>query len=118
MLTDPQTLTVNAVAKNCPRIKEQNGTSTYRLRTSLDELVLNISHNVGKITGGVEGEGHVVKVSYTIFATATLPEYVLHTWMVIQNGKGTDLTIVKNHVLALAAYLTGATIDKLLGGEN
>jgi hypothetical protein len=118
MLTDPQTLTVNAVAKNCPRIKEQNGTSTYRLRTTTDELVLAISHATGKITGGVDGESHVVKVTYKVFATSTLPEYVLVTWIVIQNGKGMDLTTVKNHVLALCAYMTGATIDKLLGGEN
>lgn len=118
MLTDPQTLTVNAVAKNCPRIREQNGSSTYRLRTSTDELLLTISNATGKITGGVEGDSHVVKVSYTVFATATVPEYVMHTWLVIQNGKGMDLTTVKNHVLALCAYLTGATIDKLLGGES
>lgn len=118
MLTDPQTLTVNAVAKNCPRIREQNGSSTYRLRTTTDELVLNISHASGKITGGVDGESHVAKVSYTVFATATVPETVLHTWVVIHNGKGMDLTVVKNHVLALAGYLTGATIDKLLGGES
>jgi hypothetical protein len=118
MLTDPQTITVNAVAKVMPRIKEQNGSSMYRLRSTTDCIELSIKHSDGKISGGVFGEAHVVKVTYTLYATATDPEKILHTWIVIQNGDGMDLTTVKNHVLGLAAYLTGATIDKLLNGEN
>lgn len=118
MLADPQTLTVNAVAKNCPRINQDNNGSVYRLRSTTDELVLTIRHSDGKINSGQTGESHVVKVEYTIFATASTPLYRMNTWVVIQNPDGMDLTVVKNHVLALAAYLTGANIDKFLGGES
>lgn len=118
MLADPQTLTVNSVAKNMPRINQDNNGSVYRLRSTTDELVLTIKHSDGKISGGQFGEGHVVKVTYTVFATSTTPQYVLNTWAVIQNPDGMDLTTVKNHVLALAGYLTGANIDKFLNGES
>lgn len=118
MLTDPQTITVNAVAKNMPRINQDNNTSVYRLRSTTDEYVLTIKHNDGKITGGVAGEGHVIKVQYTLFATATVPQSTTLIWLTIQNQDGMDLTQVKNVALALCAYATGATIDKLLNGES
>jgi len=118
MLADPQTLTVNAVAKVMPRINQDNNGSKYRLRSTTDELILEIKHSDGKITGGQFGEGHVVKVTYTIFATTTAPQYVLSTWMVIQNPDGLDLTTVKNHVLALVAYMTSTNIDKFLNAES
>lgn len=118
MLTDPQTLTVNAVAQVCPRIKEQDGSATYRLRSTTTMLTLTIRHHAGKITGGVTGEGHVVRVDYVVFATATVPQTSTTMWMTIQVQDGMDLTVVKNHVLALCAFLTGATIDKLFNGES
>lgn len=118
MLTDPQTLTVNAVAKVMPRINQDNNSSTYRLRSTLDEYVLTIKHSDGKISGGGLGEGHVIKVQHTVFATATVPESTMYTWLTIQNGDGFDLTLARNIVLALAAYATSATIDKLLQGES
>lgn len=118
MFADPQTLTVNSVAKVMPRINQDNHKSTYRLRSTLDEYLFTIHHTDGKISGGLAGEGHVVKVCYTVFATATQPQTCTYSWFVIQNGDGADLTQVKNVALALAAYMTSSTIDKLLNGEN
>lgn len=118
MLADPQTLTVNAVAKNMPRVNQDNNGAEYLLRTTTDELIMTIRHSTGKINSGQSGEVHVVKVQYTVFATSTAPQYRLQTWLVIQNPNGMDLTLVKNHVLALMAYNTGTTIDRLLGRES
>lgn len=118
MLTDPQTLTVNAVAKNLVRISENNGTSVYRLRTTTEMYVMTVRNASGKITGGISGESHVVKVEYTVFATATEPKKTMYAWLTIQNGDGVDLTQVKNVALALCAFATGTVIDKLLNGEN
>jgi len=118
MLTDPQTVTVNAVAKNMSRIREGDGTSVYRLRSTTDEYVLTIKQSDGKISGGLDGEGHVAKLEYTVFATATVPQSKVITWCTIQNQDGADLTVVRNVVLGLCAYLTSSTIDKLLNGEN
>jgi hypothetical protein len=42
MLTDPQTLTVNSIAKSMARINQDNNSAVYRLRSSTDELVLSI----------------------------------------------------------------------------
>lgn len=118
MLADPQVLTVNAVAKNLPRINQDNNAARYRLRTSTDEFVFEIKHSDGKIAGGAFGEGHVAKITYTVFATGSTPQYTLTSWAVIQNPDGMDLTTVKNYVLGLVGWLTGANIDKLLAGES
>lgn len=118
MLTDPQTLTVNSIAKSMARINQDNNSAVYRLRSSTDELVLSIKHSDGKIVGGQFGEGHVVKVEYLVFATSTTPQLRLATWLVIQNPDAMDLTVVKNHVLALTAFATSANIDKFLNGES
>jgi hypothetical protein len=118
MLADPQTVTVNSVAKVMPRINQDNNSSVYRLRGSLDEYMLTIRHSNGKIVGGQAGEGHVVKVDYTVYATATTAEQHLATWIVIQNPDGMDLTLCRNIALGLCAYATSANIDKFLNGES
>lgn len=118
MLADPQTLTINAVAKTLPRINQDNNGSTYRLRTTTEELVLTIKHSVGKISGGVSGETHTLTVKRVVFATTTVPALTSITRVSIQNGDLADLTVVKNDALALFAFLTGATVDKMLAGES
>jgi hypothetical protein len=118
MLPDPQTVTVNSVAKVLPRINQDNNSSVYRLRSSLDEYLLTLKHSNGKIVGGQPGEGHLAKVDYTVFATATTPEQHLAVWAVIQNPKGFDLVLARNITLGLTGYLISATIDKLLNGES
>lgn len=118
MLSDPQTLTINAVSTDVARINQDNNGAVYRSRTTTDELVLTIKHSDGKIVGGQFGEGHVVKVEYTVFSTDTAPERKLATWIVVQNPDGMDLGTVKNHVLALCGYITSAQLDKLLNGES
>lgn len=118
MLTDPQSITVNAVAKSMPRINQDDNSSTYRYRTSTDEYLFTIRHTDGKITGGIMGESHTVRVKYTVFATATVPEQVMYATLAIQNGDGMDLTQTRNVVLAMTAWAVSATIDRLLVGES
>jgi len=118
MFPDPQTVTVNAVAKVMPRINQDNNASTYRLRSTTDEYILTIKHSNGKIVGGQPGEGHLAKIDYTVFATATSPELHLACWAVLQNPDGIDLVLARNVMLGLTGYLTSGTIDKLLNGES
>jgi hypothetical protein len=101
-----------------PRINQDDNSSTYRYRTSLDEFQFTIRHTDGKITGGIAGESHTVRVKYTVFATATVPEQVMYTTLAIQNGDGMDLTQTRYVVLALCAWAVSATIDRLLVGES
>lgn len=118
MLADPQTITINAIAKAMPRISYNGTTSTYRLRSTTDEYVLTIKHTDGKISGGVAGASHVVKVEYTVFATAVLPATTTVMWCTLQVSTGMDLVVTRNTLLGLCAYLTSATIDKLIQGES
>lgn len=118
MLSDPQTLTVDSVAQVCPRINQDNNGAVYRLRDSTTELVLTVKHSDGKIVGAQNGESHLVRVDYTVFATADDPEYHMATWVAIHNPDGFSLTTVKNHVLALMAFIDATMVDKILGGES
>jgi hypothetical protein len=120
MLTDPQVLTVNAVAKSMPRLNQDgivNG-AMYRYKVTLDEYTTTIKHTDGKITGGVFGESHTVRVAYKLAATATVPESVAYATLKIENGDGMDLTQARYLTLALCAWATSATIDRLLIGES
>jgi hypothetical protein len=118
MLTDPQSITVNAVAKSMPRIELGSGSAIYRLRTTTDEYLFSIRHTDGKITGGVAGESHTMRVKYTVFATATVPEQVFYATLSLQNGDGMDLTQARYVTLALCAWAVSATVDRLLVGES
>jgi hypothetical protein len=118
MLTDPQSITVNAVAKSMPRIQDIPGGTRYRYRTTTDEFLFDIRHTVGKITGGGLGESHTVRVKYTVFKTAVVPEQVFYATLAIQNGDGMDLTQARYVTLALCAWAVSATIDRLLVGES
>lgn len=118
MLTDPQSITVNAVAKSMPRINQDDNSAVYRYRTTTDEFVFTIRHTDGKITGGVLGESHTVRVKYTVFATSTVPEQVFYATLALQNGDGMDLTQARYVTLALTAWAVSATIDRLLIGES
>jgi hypothetical protein len=118
MLTDPQSITVNAIAKSLVRINQDNNSSTYRLRSTTDEYLLTIKYTDGKITGGVEGESHNVRLKYTVFAVGSVPATTLYATINLQNQDGADLTVARNCLLGLQAWNVSATIDKLLTGES
>jgi hypothetical protein len=124
MFADPQTLTVNAVAKALNKIGSGNGTSEYLLRTATDEFRLNIRNTsyADKKRQGVMIDRHNVEFVHTVFpvAPATLST-VRKTYVVIENQRGDTLTDPVYVASALLSWLTASTnanITKLVNYES
>lgn len=116
MFTDPQTVTINAVAKSMPRIKSGVSDSTYR--TADEQFALRISHQVAK-----NRTRRMVRVDQTIIAadplTAVNSSQSASVYLVVDEPKfGFDDTTLDYMVDGLVAWLTPANIAKLLGSES
>lgn len=117
MFADPQSLTVNAVAKSLPRVSTQGRTSKYENPT--EGLTLDVNHRITKTQ-----TSRLVKVTKTKIAADPLDptvnqSYSMSAHVVINTPVSgfTDaeqLQIVK----ALKDFLTDANIGKITSGES
>jgi alpha-glucosidase (family GH31 glycosyl hydrolase) len=123
MFADPQTLTVNAVAKNLVKIASGNGTSEYLLRTSTDEFRLNIrntSYTDKKRL--VKIDRHNIEFVHTVFPVApSTVAIVRKTYVVVENQQGdtlTDPVYVASALLTWATSSSNANLTKLMNYES
>lgn len=117
MFADPQTLTVNAVAKSLPRVSTQGRTSKYENPT--DGLSLDVSHRISS-----KENSRLVKVTQTKTAADPLDpsvnqSFTMSAHVVIKTpvagfSANEQLYLVK----ALKDFLTDANIGKLTSGES
>jgi len=116
MFTDPQTITVNAVAKDLARIQTERDKSVYR--TADAEYKFSISHQEsGKRTR------RLVRVDKTVVAadplTAVNASQTLGVYIVVDKPTfGFTDTDIGYVVAALTAWLSGANVTKLLTGQH
>lgn len=118
-LTDPQTITINAVPFTLPRVTTGDGTATYRDATGLVELVLastygkRIRHvfrlNHSKITADPFLPAQNVKVSTSQYMVFDVPIAGYTNTEIIQQFAGLN---------ALVTASGSAVVTKLLGGES
>jgi hypothetical protein len=123
MFADPQTLTVNSVAKALNKIGVGNGTSEYLLRTSTDEFRLNIRNtSYTDKKRDVQIDRHNVEFVHTVFPVAPATHSLVRkAYVVIENQKGDTLTDPTYVASALFAWLTASTnanITKLMNLES
>lgn len=111
--TDPQSITVNAVAKSLVRIREDNGTSVYWLRESLGEYVLTIKQSSFQKNGQTI-DRHSVDVVQTIYATSTVPEITRHAYTVVENSRLDTVADPVYLAAAMATWMTASTNANLL----
>jgi hypothetical protein len=123
MFADPQTLTVNAVAKALVKINQDAYGSTYLLRSATDEFRLTIKNitRTDKSRGAII-DRHTIEFIHTVFpvAPATLSTKRM-CYMVIENQQGDTLTDPNYVASALCVWLSassGANIAKLLNFES
>lgn len=119
MLSDPQTVTVDAVDQTLAAVTRGDLASTYRTTDGLYEFV--VSHQEGKrnrITIRLNNE----KIAADPL-TAANQQFSMSTYLVVDvpaNGVYTN-TQIKNDILGLAAWLSAssaANLIKVLGGES
>lgn len=115
MLTDPQSVTVNSVAKTLPAIERGKYTSTYREADSEHELVISSSY--------AKRDRSVVRLNHTKTATDPLSAETVNVsasaYLVIDRQKfGYTSTEIDYLVQALCDWLTNANVTSVLGGES
>lgn len=123
MFADPQTATVNAVAKAMQKINQDKYSSEYLLITALDEFRMHIRNTsaVNKRRGVVVNR-HNVELVHTVYpvAPATLPT-IRKVYFVIENQQGdtlVDPTYVASALFAWATASSNANITKLMNFES
>lgn len=113
---DPQSVTVNAVAKSLPRVSVNGNGSVYQMDTG--EYKLTVSRTEAK------RRRYLVrldtrKIAPDPLASANNLEYSAAVYFVVDMPKvGYTNTELKDVALALAGWLTSANLLKVLGNEN
>jgi hypothetical protein len=117
MFSDPQTVTVNAVAKVMPRVSQQGTSSVYKL--SDETFTLSVSHQ----KAGKDRVRSVVRVDQKAVVPDPLTSVndyeILSFYMVIDRpSAGFTDTQVNYLVQGLKTWLDATAVGKLFGQES
>lgn len=120
MLSEPQTITVNAVAKALPRVAFGDRQGTFELKDSSNVLhTLKVSHANGKRAR------HTVRYDFSKTAADPLLDgvskvYSASAYLVLDAPLvGFSNTELEQHTQALVDYLDGAgLLTKVIGSES
>lgn len=120
MLSDPQTVTVNSVAKSMPRVETQGQTTTYRKDDETYELT--ISHQrVGSKTGQrIRTMAKLVRKDVVADPLTAVNDYenlVVYT-VIDRPVAGFSSTTVQQVIAGFQAWLDGTMVGKLYGQES
>lgn len=117
--SDPQSITVNAVAQSLPRVSTGDNTSSYRKEDGLYRMT--VRHSYGK-RNRTNIRIDNVKLAADPFTPSINKEINASIGFTIDRpAAGFTNTELKYVADALVAYLTtgsGANVTKLLGGES
>jgi hypothetical protein len=119
MLTDPQTVTINAIANTLPRIS--SGVNSGAFQKDDTTVKLEISHQYGKRNRRLVKLTHS-KIAADPLISSTNIRYSMSVNLVVDvPTTGYTVAEAKQVVDGITAWCTassGANITKLLGGEN
>lgn len=105
-IATPAVVTINAVAKNLPRINQDNFGSQFRLLGTGHQYDLAIRHMTESAKlGAAKIDRHNVDMKYTTFDVDGKPT-VYQAYVVLRTPQGADPTIVENLSAGLLAYVT------------
>lgn len=117
--SDPQSVTINAVANSLPRIA--SGVNTGAFQKDDGSVKLSVSHSYAKRTRRTIRLDHS-KIAPDPLISAQNIKYSMSAYLVIDIPvTGYTVAEAKQIVDGLTAYLTassGARVTQLLGGEN
>ena len=115
--SDPQAVTVNAVAKSLVRINQDKYSSEYFLREATLEYGFKI-RNTSFVKAGVTIDRHNVEITQTVYATSTTPSIERKAYVVLENSRSDTPADAINLLKALADWLTVGNITKLINRES
>lgn len=116
MFADPQSVTVNAVAKSLPAIRRDDTSSSYRMDTG--DYTLKVTHreaNRNRRTIQLDFQ----KIAADPFAPSVNQKFT-GSIIVTVDAPVTGFTNneLKDNTLALIVWCTSANVLKVLGGES
>lgn len=102
------------------KISEQNYTSEYLLRATLDEYRARIRHTkVGPTAARpYEADRHNFEVVHTVFQAGDVPQYERKFYFVIETKPGDTATALADAVADLMILSTNAFLVSLNGWES
>lgn len=111
-ITNPLTITYNAVAKVLPRINQDNYGSEYFLSEATQSFRVKIRHSTeSPQKDGTTFDRHNVELTHVVFAVGTVPAITSQVYAVIRD---TPLNTAATEVSYLGGALTGLlTSDNL-----
>jgi len=117
MYNDPQSVTVNSVAKSMPRISTGDQKAIYR--NADGSFTMTISHQkVGN--GRIKSLVRIDQRKVVTDPVSAVTDYDTLTTMIIQERPdyGFSMVEVEQQWAAHVAWLTTGNVDKLYGGES
>jgi hypothetical protein len=116
MFADPQTVTVNAVAKVMPRIEVKGTSATYQLADKT--FTLNLGHTVSK--GRVRSLARIDQRAIVADPLTAVNDYETLSFYVVIDRPEAGFSMVQTEQLiaGLKTWLDNAAIDKLFGIES
>jgi hypothetical protein len=116
LFADPQSVTINSVAKSLPAVARDHDASTYKMDTGDYELV--VSHQYGK-RNRFSVRLNAKKIAADPLSSANNVEYRSSAYLVIDAPPvGYTNAELKDIVLGLTGWLTSANVLKVVGGET
>jgi hypothetical protein len=121
MLSDPQSLTINAVATSLPKISTESNKSVYQKDDGT--VRLTIQHSYGPKRNRRLVRIDQKKISSDPLVTANNQEYKLAVYLVIDEPTTVGFTVAERQyiVTSLADWLkasTNAATNAVLGGQS
>lgn len=118
-IPNPLVITVNAVAKNLPRINQDSYGSEYYLEEATQSFRVKIRHSQESVQKtGVQFDRHNVELTQTIYGSGGNPDEVFQTYVVLRNAKSTTATNLGYLQSALNGLLTAGFVSDLKGWQN
>lgn len=119
MFADPMAVTFDGAATNLPRINQDNYSSEYFLKRTLDSLRVRIRHTtfVDKVTLRTRSR-HNVEFVQTVFAAGTVPEMMYKSYTVFEHDDAAGVATIEDAVLSMSAFLSSANVLKLVNKES
>jgi hypothetical protein len=119
MFSDPQTVTINAVAQTLNRTSSGTNSGAFSKEDGL--VKLSISHSLGKRNRRVVRLDHA-KIAADPFLSGVSNRYNMAFYFVVDAPEtgytNAEIKQVADALVAYAAASSGANITKLLGGES
>ena len=119
MIGDTITVTYNTVATVLDKINQDNYSSEFYKRSALEEMRVRVRHqNESVVSGKPAMERHLVELTRTVFATATVPQRTYQAYTEIRLEKGSDPDAAELLTAALCGLESAAFIDKVVGWQS